>query len=136
LRGAGAGGNGFREHTEAQTRILLVVDRAVIREAIALELDRDPSFTVSQAGSLADARVMFDSVDVAILDLGLPDGNGANIIQELAFVNPEASAIVLTFDCADADWALERGAAAVLHKLTDFEELPETIKRLQRRATS
>jgi hypothetical protein len=48
LRGAGAGGNGFREHTEAQTRILVVEDRAVIREAIALELDRDPSFTVSR----------------------------------------------------------------------------------------
>lgn len=77
---------------------------------------------------------MLVGVDVAILDLGLPDGNGADLIDELHAVNPGSQAVVLTSSISPAviEGARQRGAAAVLHKLGGFDALIETVKRLQR----
>ena len=47
---------------------------------------RPDTEVVAQAGSLKEARRHIASVgcDVAVLDLGLPDGNGADLIGELS----------------------------------------------------
>ena len=59
-------------------RILLVEDHTAVREAIAAMLAQEPDLNVvAQAGSLAEARRMLDDIDVAVIDLGLPDGFGA-----------------------------------------------------------
>jgi DNA-binding NarL/FixJ family response regulator len=100
--------------------------------------DREPGFTVCQAGSLAEALGMLEGVDVSILDLGLPDGNGADLIQPLLALNPKAKAVIFTssIDPAVADQALRRGAAAVLNKQTDLDDVIATVKRLHRPTTS
>lgn len=122
-----------RDHEAEDVHVLLVEDRSAVREAIAAALDREPGFTVEQAASLAEAREMLEGVDVAILDLGLPDGSGAVLIPELHAVNPDAMAVVLTssVDPAETERALQRGAAAVLSKLVDFEEVIATVRRLR-----
>jgi DNA-binding NarL/FixJ family response regulator len=114
--------------------VLVVDDQAIVREAISSTLDCEPSFSVKQAGSLADARAMLGGVDIAILDLGLPDGDGADLIAELKEVNPAAKTIVLTssIDSADIHRALQRGAAAVLNKLDGLDDVLTTVKRLER----
>jgi DNA-binding NarL/FixJ family response regulator len=49
--------------------------RRSVREAIALAFRQEPDFEVAgQAASLAEARQMLQEVDVAVIDLGLPDG--------------------------------------------------------------
>jgi DNA-binding NarL/FixJ family response regulator len=75
---------------------------------------------------------MLDGVDVAILDLGLPDGSGADLIAELRAVNSGAIAVVLTssIDPAEAERARARDAAVVLNKLDGVDEVAATIKRL------
>jgi DNA-binding NarL/FixJ family response regulator len=112
---------------------LVVEDRVNIREAVATSFDREPGFTVAQAASLTEARGMLEGVDVAILDVFLPDGNGADLIQELHAVRPDAIAIVFTssIDPAVVDQALRRGAAAVLNKQAGLDELVATVKRLR-----
>jgi DNA-binding NarL/FixJ family response regulator len=119
-------------------RVLVVEDQPTIREAIAATLAREPGFTVHQAGSLIDARAKLSGVDLAILDLGLPDGDGAELIQELKALNPQAQAIVLTssIDPADTHRTLARGAAIVLNKLDGFENLLAAVKRLQQNTSS
>jgi DNA-binding NarL/FixJ family response regulator len=78
-------------------RVLLVEDSATVREAVASEFRPDPDFEiVAEATSLRQARGMLAAADVVILDLGLPDGSGADLIHELREANPEARAIVLT----------------------------------------
>jgi DNA-binding NarL/FixJ family response regulator len=68
-----------------------------VREAIASEFEADPRFElVGQAASLAEARALLADAEVAILDLGLPDGSGADLIPELRSANPNARAIVLS----------------------------------------
>jgi len=57
-------------------RVLLVEDHSTFREGLALLLDQVPDLkVVAQAGSAAEARAVVDQVDVAVVDLGLPDAD-------------------------------------------------------------
>ncbi len=58
-------------------RVLLVDDHATFREPLAFMLNREPEFeVVAQVGSLAEARRALEGIDLAVVDLDLPDGNG------------------------------------------------------------
>jgi DNA-binding NarL/FixJ family response regulator len=96
--------------------------------------EREQGFrVVGQAGSLSGARQMLDGVDVAIIDLGLPDGYGGELIKELRGSNPQAQALVLSafLDHAEIARAVESGAAGVLHKLVEMDEVVEAVRRLR-----
>ena len=114
-------------------RVLLVDDHATFRESLAFMFDREPELTVvAQAGSLAEARGMLEGVDVAVVDLDLPDGDGTELIGELRAVNPRGMVLVLT---ASADReahgrAVEAGAAGVLHKSARIGDLIDAVRRL------
>ena len=117
-----------------EIRILLVEDHASLRQAVAALFDREPGFTVvGQAGSLAEARTILDGVDVAIVDLNLPDGFGGDLIKEMRAANPHAMALVLSayFDRAEIAQAVESGAAGVLHKSAGINEVVEAVRRLR-----
>jgi DNA-binding NarL/FixJ family response regulator len=76
---------------------------------------------------------MLDGFDVAIVDLGLPDGFGGDLIRDLRAANPHAQALVLssTEDRAEIARAVESGAAGVLHKASEMEEVADAVKRLR-----
>ncbi len=117
-----------------RARVLLVDDHAAVREALALAFADSNGFTVcGQAATLAEALTMLEGVDVAIIDLKLPDGSGADLIPALRAVSPQAQALVLTAlaDRASTARAVERGAAAVLSKATHLHEVVATVRRLQ-----
>lgn len=80
------------EHQQAAepARVLFVDDHAATREAMAMAFADDGRFVVAaQAGSVADARQALKGIDVAIIDLVLPDGDGSDLIPELRAVKPE-----------------------------------------------
>jgi PAS domain S-box-containing protein len=115
-------------------RVLLVDDHVTVRDAIAEGFDREPDFkVVGQAGSLAEAHRMLTEVDVAIIDLALPDGYGGDLIRALREVNPQAQAIVLSTspDRAEIARAVERGAAGVLDKTVRLKEILDTVRQLR-----
>ena len=125
---------GARAEEEDVVRVLLVEDHASFRQAVASMLGRTPEFrVVGQAGSIQEAREMLDGVDVAIVDLGLPDGYGGALIQELRAASPGAQALVLSasLDRAEVARAVEYGAAGVLHKSVGMDEVVEAIRRLR-----
>ncbi len=116
-------------------RVLLVEDHASFRQTLALIFDREPDFeVVAQAGTLAEARRVSDGLrpDLGVIDLSLPDGEGMEIIKELRETNPDFSALVLTasLDRADHARAVEAGAAGVLHKSADVDEIVDASRRL------
>lgn len=114
-------------------RVLLVEDHAVFRELFASAFDGEPDFeVVAQAGSLAGAREALEGVDVAVLDLRLPDGKGTELIGELRERSQHASALVLTADLDPAIHAraVADGAAGVLHKSASVDEVIDAIRRL------
>lgn len=123
-----------QEHGDVQ-RILLVEDHASFRQTLALMFDREPEFeVVAQAGALAEARrVMGDTeADLGVIDLSLPDGEGVELIKDLRETNPHFSALVLTasLDRADHARAVEAGAAGVLHKSADVDDIIGAARRL------
>ena len=120
-----------------EVRVLIVDDHASFRQAAASVLGKAPGFSVvGQAGSLSEARRLLATtrkVDVAIVDLGLPDGYGADLIGELRASNPQAQALVLSaaLDRAEVARAVESGAAGVLHKSAQMSEVVDATRRLR-----
>lgn len=115
-------------------RVLLVEDHPALREALAIILELEPGVAVTgQAGSLAGAREMLADVDLAILDLQLPDGNGVDLISDLLEESPGAAILVLTasLDRREFGRAVEAGAAGVLHKTAGVVEVVNAVRRLR-----
>jgi DNA-binding NarL/FixJ family response regulator len=118
-----------------RVRVLLVEDQADFRRLMVALLARQPDLeVVAQAGSLTEARkqAVEVSFDVAVLDLGLPDGNGADLIADLRGPNPGAAVLVLSasLDPASLERAAEAGADEIMDKLATPIELIGAIRRL------
>ncbi len=123
-----------RAEIRKPVRVLLVEDSAIVREAVASEFRTDPDFEiVGEVASLSEARGVLATADVVLLDLGLPDGSGADLIGELRDANPDARAIVLTsaLDPAVHGHAMiEYGAVAVLDKITQLGHVAPAVRRI------
>ena len=122
---------------ENSTRILLVEDHASFRQALAFMFEREEEFiVVGQAGSLAEARALLrklsDGVDVAVVDLALPDGDGYGLIEELSS-RPDVMTLVLSASLEPARFAraVEAGASGVLHKSVAIGDIVEAVRRLR-----
>ena len=113
---------------------MLVEDHAAFRQSLAALLSQEPDLeVVAQAGSLAQARGMLDTrLDVAVLDLSLPDGDGRDLIGELRRRNAGISVLVLTVMLGPGhlDEVLKAGADAVLHKVASPPTIVEEVRRL------
>ena len=116
-------------------RLLLVEDHAAFRGALAFLLDLRPGMrVVAECGSIAECRALegLDSVDVALLDLMLPDGDGTGLIALLRGANPSVKVLILT---ASIDPGLPRrmaeaGADGVLNKTAALTEIASEVARL------
>lgn len=115
------------------TRVLLVEDHTSFRQLLAFLLDREPDFTVvAQAGSLGEARAMLEGIDLAIVDLDLPDGSGVDLVNELRAANPKGVVLILSGseDRRRIAQAVEAGASGVLHKSAAVDEIVSAARRL------
>jgi DNA-binding NarL/FixJ family response regulator len=115
--------------------ILLVDDHSAFRESLAFLIDHQEGMRVTgQAGSLDEARVVLRSatVDIAVVDLSLPDGDGADLIRDLRRVNPHGAVLVLTASAKRDDYAraAEAGAGGICHKTASVDEVVDSIRRL------
>ena len=112
-------------------RILVVDDRIDFRLAfVGLLEDQTDLKVVGQAGSLAEARTMLEGVDVALLDRGLPDGDGLEIMGALREANPGARVFVIssTAEMLHPEDAIEAGADGVIDKLATPERIFAAIR--------
>lgn len=114
---------------------MLVEDQADFRHLMTILLGRQPDLElVAQAESLAEARMHATTtkIDVAVLDLGLPDGTGTDLIADLRGTNPDTAVLVLSASLNPGSLAKasEAGADEILDKFADLEEVVETIRRL------
>ncbi len=117
-----------------QVRILLVEDHISFRQALAFMFEREPEFTVvGQVGTVAEARRSLTGVDVAVVDLGLPDGDGTALIEELSGAEPRITTLVLSasLDPGRFARAVEAGASGVLHKSATIKDIVDAVRRLR-----
>jgi DNA-binding NarL/FixJ family response regulator len=120
-----------------RTAVMIVEDHADFRDLMEVLLDIQPDIELlAQAGSLAEARdqaARFE-FDVVILDLGLPDGSGADLIADLRRTSPGVRVMVLSasLDPEGIEKARSAGADEILDKLTPVGEVLATLRRLGR----
>jgi DNA-binding NarL/FixJ family response regulator len=71
-------------------------------------------------------------VDVAVLDLGLPDGSGADGIADLRRASPALRVLVLSASLypKGIEKARRAGADEILDKSTPLDEVLATVRRL------
>lgn len=117
------------------TRIMLVDDHPDFRDLMVTLLENQPDLeVVAQAGTMAEARsqAATSSFDVVVLDLGLPDGNGADLIGELREANPGGAVLIMSASLhpTNIERALREGADEVLDKLSSPAEVVGTVRRL------
>jgi DNA-binding NarL/FixJ family response regulator len=121
--------------SDAQVRIMLVDDHAEFRNLMVSLLESQPDLhVVAEAGTLADARsqAAASDYDVMVLDLGLPDGNGADLIGEVRESNPGGAVLIVSASLhpTNIERAMKAGAAEVLDKLTPPKEVVGIVRRL------
>jgi CheY-like chemotaxis protein len=114
-------------------RVLVVEDDPASRYGLRELLDTE-GFRVGAVGTLAeaDARLSSDGWDAIILDVTLPDGDGAQwLSNRRAASTPTPPVIVLTGATSDADRRrIEEGdVAAVLHKPVSLGALFDALSR-------
>jgi DNA-binding response OmpR family regulator len=117
-------------------RLLVVEDETRIAEIVRLALQRS-GFVVDAVSLCADARhALSRSVyDAAILDLGLPDGDGIKLLEEVRSRGDSIPILVLTARDAVEDRVrgLDKGADDYLVKPFAMTELVARAKALLRR---
>ena len=102
-------------------RVFLVDDHEIVRRGVAEVLEEDPGITVAgEAGSVAEAMARVPAVrpDVVVVDMRLPDGNGAEVCRQLRARVPGVRTLVLT-SYADPDAvaaAIRAGASGYVLK--------------------
>ena len=113
---------------------MLVEDHISFRQALAFMFEREPEFTVvGQVGTVAEARRSLGGVDVVVVDLGLPDGDGTALIEDLSGAEPRITTLVLSasLDPGRFARAVEAGASGVLHKSATIKDIVDAVRRLR-----
>src|SRR5512143_2609274 len=116
-------------------RALIIDDDLAFRLGLAEAVGRE-GLEVFTAGTLAEARAEIAAAapHVVLLDLSLTDGNGMELMPELAAL-PEPPDVVLVTGQATVETAVEalrRGAADYLTKPVDFARVKMALANLVR----
>jgi DNA-binding response OmpR family regulator len=120
----------------AKMRLLVVEDEPRMAQILHAAL-RSAAFAVDTVGTCDDAREAFSVVpyDAAVLDLGLPDGDGILLLKELRIAGNRVPILVLTArDAVEARvGGLDAGADDYLVKPFATAEVVARVKALLRR---
>lgn len=116
-------------------RVLLVEDEPEVRQRLAQAIATEPDFEVIAAlGSCAEARAWLSSAspDVLVVDLGLPDGRGSELIREALALRPATLAMVVTVfgDEAHVVEAIEAGASSYLLKDATQRHVARALRQM------
>jgi DNA-binding response OmpR family regulator len=111
-------------------RVLVVDDEFDVIELLGDALGRNVDCRLLSAPNFAQASQIIETqaVDLLIVDLHLPDGNGAELLATLRKHHPLASAIVVT-----GMPSVETAVCALRHGAVDFLAKPFTLDEFLRR---
>ncbi|MFY8274717.1 response regulator [Pseudoalteromonas sp. SSDWG2] len=119
-------------------RLLLVEDDLQVNQGLTRTLSHE-GYAVESVMCLTDARsfVANDEVDLLILDLGLPDGDGLSLLSDIKKRRKPLPVLILTArdSLDDKIKGLDLGADDYLVKPFEVDELLARLRVLGRRVT-
>jgi len=115
--------------------ILLLEDLPEIRTWLkSLVLQVFPQAEVSEAARVHDALALVSAIpfQLAMIDLGLPDGSGVKVVEALRDHQPEARSVIVTIHDDDEHLfpALQAGAFGYILKEQARELISEQLQRI------
>lgn len=122
--------------THKPTRVVVVEDDAATRKMLVNALEADAAYKVVaefSEGASALASIRTIKPDLLLIDLGLPDILGIQIIREIAAAYPKCDILVITTfgDDQSVFSAFEAGARGYLLKGVTSEELRLDVRHLR-----
>jgi DNA-binding NarL/FixJ family response regulator len=115
-------------------RLLLVDDHEIVRRGLSELLEsHDDLRVVAQAGSVEEALALdLDDVDVAVLDVRLPDGSGVDLCRSLHDQRPALACLMLTSfpDNEAISASVLAGAKGYVLKNVRGDDLVTAIRRV------
>jgi two-component system, NarL family, response regulator DevR len=115
-------------------RVFVLDDHVVVRAGLRALLAAEPDIeVVGEAGTaeLAINRIPVLNVDVAVLDVRLPDGSGIDVCRRIRVTSPGTVCLMLTARADDQVRmaAVTAGAAMIVLKDALGGELADAIRR-------
>lgn len=119
----------------SRIRVLIVDDHRIVREGLALVINRQPGMCVAATAASADEAVKLyqqHRPDLTVMDLQLGDTSGIGAILTIRAHDSAARIVVLTMMRGDEDIyrAMEAGAITYLLKDTAIEDLARVIREV------
>jgi DNA-binding NarL/FixJ family response regulator len=116
--------------------VLIVEDEPEFLRSYCDAVSRDAGLALDGAvTTFASAQALLEKSvpDVLVVDLGLPDGNGAELIRRAAKLRPDCDALVVTIfgDDRHVIEAIEAGATGYILKDSPPAELARCIRELR-----
>lgn len=114
--------------------VAMIEDHQILVDSLGLMLryESDIEF-LGAASSLANgSRLVQDTTpDVLLLDVGLPDGNGLDLIPEINQISPQTNIVVLTSlsDETTLMRVVDSGISGFVSKNSQLSELLDTIHK-------
>jgi DNA-binding NarL/FixJ family response regulator len=130
----------FRRMSTMQAlQVLVVEDDASSLSFFAQSIQQDSRLVLAgQASSVEEARRWLDDdhppLDVLLIDIGLPDGSGIEVMRYALQREPQCEALVITMFGDDENIlaCIEAGALGYIHKDSGSEDVAEVIVEMKR----
>lgn len=112
-------------------KVMVVEDEPVMREMLRDMLYQAGATRVIESEDARSAREAFgaDSYQIVMLDLGLPDGNGHQLMQEFKAANPGQHVVLVTADDSieSIQKAISAGANGYVVKPYSQEKIHDVV---------
>ncbi|MBW4029345.1 MAG: response regulator transcription factor [Acidobacteria bacterium] len=115
-------------------RLLLVDDHEIVRRGLRELLESNADLVVTQQAGTLEAALALDvsDVDVAVLDVRLPDGSGVDLCRSLREIHPHLNCLMLTSfaDNEALNASVLAGAQGYVLKNVRGDDLVNSIRRV------
>ena len=114
-------------------KVFIAEDHRIVREGLRSFFDDDPEFELkgeAENGKLALAAIENMQVDVAVVDINMPEMNGIELTRHISANHPDTKVLILTMLDSESyvKQLFEAGATGYILKTASKDELLSAIK--------
>ena len=119
----------------AAKKVLIVDDHPMMRQGLAQLIDNEPDLKViaeADTGGQGLDIVVKEKLDLAVLDISLPDRNGLELIKDIRSVKPELPILIVSMhdEALYAERVLRAGARGYIMKQEGGKKLLQAIRQV------